>query len=80
MQLPRSGNPSGLLDLPESRLPSFAELPVLNLTGFITSIPNLLSQGNERRSELFHCNSPLQLYDVLSFLCINKASVTSGTV
>ncbi len=72
MQLPQVGDPSGLLDLPDRCLPSFAELPVLNLTGFITSLPDLSSQGSRRRLELFHCNYQIQLYDVLSFMCIEK--------
>lgn len=39
---------TGLLDLPEERLPEFQDLPVLNLTGSITTLDSLIQVGQER--------------------------------
>lgn len=39
---------TGLLDLPMERLPNFEDLPVLNLTGSLTTLYSLIQTGRER--------------------------------
>lgn len=54
MRLPPTeerGVSTGLLDLPESRLPDWTDLPVLNLTGSITTLDSLVHIGRERARE-----------------------------
>lgn len=54
MQLPPAeerGVSTGLLDLPESQLPYWTDLPVLNLTGSITTLDSLVHTGREREKE-----------------------------
>jgi len=69
---------SPLLDLPNHTLPSLEMLPVLNLTGSITSLEALIEQGNARRNELMHCNFSSELYSIYSLMCISSAP--QGTV
>jgi hypothetical protein len=63
---------SGLLQLPENRLPSLDNLPILNLTGHLSSQKMLRDQGDQRRRELFGChdNSASDLYNILDLFCI----------
>ena len=63
---------TGLLQLPESRLPSLDNLPILNLTGCLTSQEALQHQGGQRRRELFKChgNFSASRYSVLDLFCI----------
>ncbi|KAF9462974.1 hypothetical protein BDZ94DRAFT_1165033 [Collybia nuda] len=76
MQLPISISlpvPS-LLDLPYRTLPAWNALPVLNLTGSLTTLNVLTSAGALRRRELTGCvNEPIQ-YDVWDLMCIGSRS------
>lgn len=72
MQLPKQRRTSPLLDLPDGNLPMLEDLPILNLTGFVTSLEALQERGSSRRFELFNCDTPTMLYDVLSLMCIKN--------
>ena len=70
-------NGTGLLQLPQNRLPSLDDLPTLNLTGHLSSQEVLQDQGDKRRREIFGCvngssrfNS--QPYSVLDLFCIKS--------
>ncbi|KXN86631.1 hypothetical protein AN958_09935 [Leucoagaricus sp. SymC.cos] len=57
MQLPDSPSKAespltGLLDLPEDRLPDPSDLPVLNLTGSLITLESLVETGQERVRDL----------------------------
>ncbi|KAF8957453.1 hypothetical protein BDZ97DRAFT_1906800 [Flammula alnicola] len=71
MQLHRPEENSKLLDLPNHTLPPLDALPVLNLTGYITSLEALVEQGTSRRSNLIGCDSPTELYNIRSLMCIS---------
>lgn len=78
MTLPNDTNSAilhrGLLDLPGETLPAWHSLPVLNLTGFLTSFEMLIDQGLTRRTELTKClQSPQHGHDVRDLLCINDS-------
>ncbi|KAH7918714.1 hypothetical protein BV22DRAFT_1024105 [Leucogyrophana mollusca] len=61
-----------LLHLPDGTLPGWNALPVLNLTGSMSSVDVLMQQGNERRAELTHCCRATSLpYDVLDLMCLD---------
>lgn len=75
MQLHKPQESSRLLDLPHGSLPPLAVLPVLNLTGHLTSLDVLVKQGLARRTELFNCISPSGLYDARSLMCASDASL-----
>lgn len=71
--LPSSG---GLLDLPGESLPSWHALPILNLTGSLTSLDNLINQGALRRSTLTGClNESSVPYDIRDLMCIEDESL-----
>ena len=75
MQLPlHPEKTTGLLRLPDNRLPLFNDLPILNLTGYLTSQKALQNQGEQRRQELFNCHGNFShsavLYSVLDLFCI----------
>jgi hypothetical protein len=74
MQLPMIDPPSttSLLDLPFNTLPEWDSLPVLNLTGSLTTLNVLSDIGNLRRTELTGCVHESVQYDVRDFMCINK--------
>jgi hypothetical protein len=62
---------TGLLDLPDHALPSWEALPVLNLTGSLTSLTELADQGILRRNILTQCPQTLfGGFDVRNLLCI----------
>lgn len=74
MQLPMINPPSttSLLDLPFNTLPEWDSLPVLNLTGSLTTLDVLSDMGNLRRTELTGCVHESVQYDVRDLMCINK--------
>jgi len=77
----RTPTGTGLLQLPENRLPSLDVLPTLNLTGYLSSQRELLHQGDQRRKELFGCNgnsSRTELFSVLNLFCITDVDVTES--
>ena len=47
-----------LLDLPYGTLPPLDQLPVLNLTGSLTSVEAIVDTGRLRRDELTGCDNP----------------------
>ena len=61
---------TGLLDLPEGRMPPWDALPVLDLHGSIVSEEVIVKRGEERRLEVFGCTDPLRRHDALSLLCL----------
>jgi hypothetical protein len=61
---------TGLLDLPEGRMPSWDALPVLDLHGSIVSEEVIVKRGEERRLEVFGCTDPPRRLDALSLLCL----------
>lgn len=77
MQLSRSDSPPipSLLDLPSGTLPKWDALPVLNLTGSLTTLDILANIGTLRRTELTGCiHEPMQ-YDVAGLMCISSESL-----
>lgn len=65
----------GLLDLPDQTLPSWNSLPVLNLTGSLTSFEDLIHLGQRRRNQLTGCLQPaLRHYDVKDLMCVDDRS------
>ncbi|KAI0285783.1 hypothetical protein BGY98DRAFT_1130146 [Russula aff. rugulosa BPL654] len=61
---------TGLLDLPESGMPAWDALPVLDLHGSVVSEGLIVDRGRARRPEVFGCtDQPIQ-YDALSLLCL----------
>jgi hypothetical protein len=46
-----------LLDLPEERLPSWPELPILDLIGVVSSSSDLVTRGIRRQEELGNCTT-----------------------
>jgi len=71
MQLPKERQKCDLLDLPHSNLPPLDQLPVLNLTGSLSSVESIVNTGRLRRDKLTGCNNPAKLYDILSLMCIH---------
>ena len=73
MELSTASTPSStvnLLDLPQSKLPLWDTLPVLNLTGSITSLEALTAAGQSRRTELTGCTNTPAMYNAHDLLCI----------
>ena len=50
-------NVTGILDLPEERLPDWSELPVLDLFGSVTSESGIRIEGDTKRRQLAKCGS-----------------------
>ncbi|KAF9485503.1 hypothetical protein BDN70DRAFT_795753 [Pholiota conissans] len=71
MQLRQPLESSKLLDLPNHTLPALEELPILNLTGHITSLDALIEQGQKRRISLLNCDSASDLYNIRSLMCVS---------
>ncbi|THH08074.1 hypothetical protein EW146_g9108 [Bondarzewia mesenterica] len=65
---------TGLLDLPNGRLPAWSTLPVLDLHGLLVSVKDMRRRGAEQRSILFNCSSAATEYDVQALLCIQPRS------
>ncbi|KAG6891601.1 hypothetical protein C0992_002640 [Termitomyces sp. T32_za158] len=59
----------GLLDLPARTLPPWDALPVLNLTGHMTTLASLAKVGHVRREELTGCTDHPALFDIRHLLC-----------
>ncbi|KAF8159700.1 hypothetical protein B0H34DRAFT_654996 [Crassisporium funariophilum] len=70
MPLNVPGQDSHLLELPENTLPELENLPVLNLTGSLTSLEALIEQGNLRRTQLIGCDTDTVLYNVRALFCL----------
>ena len=63
---------TGLLDLPDARLPGWDALPVFDLLGAISSETTILQRGRDRRTELTGCDGiPTRANDVQELLCIH---------
>ena len=71
MQLPKERQNCDLLDLPYGTLPQLDQLPVLNLTGSLTSAEAIVNIGRSRRDELIGCGKPAESYDIQSLMCIH---------
>ncbi|RPD76638.1 hypothetical protein L226DRAFT_552271 [Lentinus tigrinus ALCF2SS1-7] len=63
---------TGLLELPDARLPEWNELPILDLLGTIVDEETLAKRGRERRTQLTGCDGMLtQPHNVRDLLCIH---------
>ncbi|EGO22081.1 hypothetical protein SERLADRAFT_440103 [Serpula lacrymans var. lacrymans S7.9] len=62
---------AALVDLPARTLPPWRRLPVLNLTGCLSTVDELIGQGAARRADLFDCQGPALPYDVPSLFCVH---------
>ncbi|CDO73305.1 hypothetical protein BN946_scf185008.g67 [Trametes cinnabarina] len=63
--------PTGLLELPNGSLPSWKDLPILDLLGDIVAKETVWKRGSERRAELTGCDEPpVQAHDVPDLLCV----------
>ncbi|KAI1796670.1 hypothetical protein LXA43DRAFT_879291 [Ganoderma leucocontextum] len=63
---------TGLLELPDARLPGWGALPVFDLLGAISNETTILQRGRERRTELTGCDGmPTHTNDIRELLCIN---------
>jgi hypothetical protein len=62
---------TGLLDLPESGMPAWDALPVLDLHGSVVSEELITNRGRARRPGVFGCTNPPLQYDALSLLCLS---------
>jgi len=71
MQLPKERQKCDLLDLPYGTLPPLDQMPVLNLTGSLTSVEAIVNAGRLRRDRLTGCDNPAELYDIRSLMCIH---------
>jgi hypothetical protein len=71
MELPTSTSSDTvqLLDLPQGRMPNWDSLPVLNLTGSLTSLDDLSAVGRSRRLQLTRCSNSPALFDAQDLLC-----------
>lgn len=58
-----------ILDLPGGTLPRWAALPVLNLTGSLTTLDALAEVGRARRVELTGCTAPPAPFDIQDLMC-----------
>lgn len=64
--------PTGLLELPDGRMPSWNKLPVLDLLGLIASEELLTQRGGHRRNLLTECTQSNYVpYDAWDLLCLN---------
>ncbi|KAF9557319.1 hypothetical protein CPC08DRAFT_640341 [Agrocybe pediades] len=64
-----------LLEIPDQRLPAFETLPVLDLTGTVTSLEEISAQGDLRRSSLLNCTDPTDMYNIRTLLCLRDAKI-----
>ncbi|KAF8074824.1 hypothetical protein FPV67DRAFT_600258 [Lyophyllum atratum] len=67
---PLSPPTAGLLDLPHNTLPRWNDLPVLNLTGSLTTLEALAEVGHARRTELTGCTTSPTAFDIQDLMCI----------
>ncbi|KAI0704280.1 hypothetical protein BC835DRAFT_1475019 [Cytidiella melzeri] len=61
---------TGLMDLPDERMPRWDHLPLLDLLGMFATEEILQGRGTTRREELFDCEVPNRLLDIRALLCI----------
>jgi len=61
---------TGLLDLPESGMPAWDALPVLDLHGSLVSEELIVDRGKARRTKVFGCTDIPLKYDAPSLLCL----------
>ena len=62
---------SRILDMPGQTLPAWETLPVLNLTGTVTSSKILIDQGQARRLAITNCSYTTSMpHDIQDLLCI----------
>lgn len=61
---------TGLLDLPAGGMPSWDDLPVLDLHGSVVSEDLIIRRGEARRPVVFGCRGPPKPHDALSLLCL----------
>lgn len=68
---------TGLMDLPEARMPHWNDLPVLDLLGLLSSESVIQVRGLARRKELFRCDNDNVAVssDLRSFLCLGVEDV-----
>ncbi|KAI0048105.1 hypothetical protein FA95DRAFT_1518032 [Auriscalpium vulgare] len=64
---------TGLLDLPEGRMPLWAALPVLDLHGRLTSEEEIRRQGELQRGALLQCEGSAGLHDAARLLCMSDS-------
>ncbi|PPQ63298.1 hypothetical protein CVT24_006743 [Panaeolus cyanescens] len=63
---------TGLLQLPNRRLPQFLQMPMINLTGtLITSHAQLVEVAQSRRRRILDCASETKIHDIPSLMCVN---------
>lgn len=62
---------TGLMDLPGGRMPSWEQLPVLDLLGLLATEQVLQDRGAVRREELFRCSFDDRPLDVRALLCLD---------
>ncbi|KAF8909418.1 hypothetical protein CPB84DRAFT_1766090 [Gymnopilus junonius] len=74
MQLQEPQEMCKLLDLPNRRLPHVELLPVLNLTGSLTSLEEIIQRGESRRLDIMQCDRHAELHGIRSLMCSPKAS------
>ena len=72
MDLPHSTSEEvAILNLPNKTLPFFHDLPVFNLTGGISRLDTLVSDGISRRLELLDCIDKYPIpFSARSLMCI----------
>ncbi|KAG5654365.1 hypothetical protein H0H81_003823 [Sphagnurus paluster] len=74
MPLPVGGSAGagGVLELPGGTLPAWDAMPVLNLTGSLTTLVSLVDTGLARRAYLTGCTDTPAPYDVDALLCATR--------
>lgn len=70
---PSSGN-INLLDMPGRDLPPWNSLPVLNLTGHLTTLATITNKGLARRDEISTCKNIESLRESREWFCMLKYS------
>ncbi|KAI0675739.1 hypothetical protein C8Q78DRAFT_963889 [Trametes maxima] len=64
---------TGLLELPNERLPDWDALPVLDLLGQIVDLNTISQRGTKQRDRLTGCEGPLsEAHDVQELLCTGR--------
>ncbi|KAI0642170.1 hypothetical protein C8Q79DRAFT_917436 [Trametes meyenii] len=65
---------TGLLELPEERLPDWDALPVLDLLGEIVDLDTISQRGTKQRAQLTGCERPpAQAHNVQELLCTGRS-------
>ncbi|CAG8529354.1 7785_t:CDS:2 [Paraglomus occultum] len=72
-QVPLMQNDVILQQLPKGSLPSYKELPILDLWGNVTSSDEIIERGNALHANISLCSIPDELtYDPQDLLCIDE--------